>query len=98
MKYLQQELEEIILNVGDIIIDTRSNFVGILLSCDFRDDDIFGGMHFWHVKWSKNPKEDDGKTIFDRALGNFLEEDGMKLSIMMGILELHTVDGEKYEP
>ena len=36
--------------------------------------------------------------IFNKSPGDFLEEDGMKLSIMMGILELHTVDGEKYEP
>jgi len=98
MKYLQEELEAIILNVGDIIVDTRSKFVGILLSCEFRDDNIFGGMHFWHVKWSKNTEVEDPNVIFNKFLGDFLEEDGMKLSIMMGILELHTVDGEKYEP
>ncbi len=97
MQYLTQELESIILNVGDIIIDTRSNFVGILFDKEFRDDDVFGGMTFWHVKWSKNI-DDEINVIFNKPLGSVLEEDGIKLSIMMGIIVLHTVDGEQYEP
>ncbi len=97
MMHLTEELESIILNVGDIIIDTRTNFVGILLQEEFRDDDVFGGMTFWHVKWSRK-QDDEMSIIFNKVLGSVLEEDGIKLSIMMGILVLHTVDGEQYEP
>ena len=52
--YLQEMLERVIFYVGDIVIDTSNNNVGILLNRERHIDIVEDDMYFWNVKWTKN--------------------------------------------
>ena len=83
---LRDYVKDITLNVGDMIVDTVSGQVGLLLASDRRismtDDDLY----FWHVKWSDSPAIDVTKVINPI----WMEEEGLKLSILVGFYDLHS--------
>jgi len=83
LEKLRGEAKNIMLNVGDIIIDHISNMRGILLKrihhIDIEKDDVY----LWEVKLFNMPEKTE-KTI--------MEEDGLKFSIAIGTVEWHSVE------
>ena len=99
MRYdLQTRLDSVILNVGDIIIDTFSGYSGMLVKRNHRIDMMDDDMYFWEVKWMTNVVREDLNPSHTRIrLGDILEEEGIKLSIVVGAMEWHSINGGTFE-
>jgi len=99
MRYdLQERLDSVILSVGDIIIDTFSGYTGMLVRREHRIDMMDDDMYFWEIKWMTNVDRDDLKPSHTRIrLSNLLEEEGIKLSIVVGAMEWHSINGGTFE-
>ena len=99
MRYdLQESLDSVILSVGDIIIDTFSGYSGMLVRRDHRIDMMDDDMYFWEIKWMTNVVREDLKPSHTRVrLSNMLEEEGIKLSIVVGAIEWHSINGGTFE-
>ena len=90
---LQESLNSVTLNVGDIIIDTFSGYTGMLVKRERRID-----MFFWEIKWMTNVERDDLEPNHARIrLSDVLEEEGIKLSIVVGAFEWHSINGGTFE-
>tara|TARA_Y100000592_G_scaffold59611_1_gene93244 strand:+ start:753 stop:1055 length:303 start_codon:yes stop_codon:yes gene_type:complete len=89
MNELREVANNIILNVGDMVIDHISNFRGFLTKrirhIDMVKDDIF----LWEVKLFKTNENTNNQPI------TILEEEGLKMSIAIGTVELHSAIKEK---
>ena len=95
---LQEKLKCVTLSVGDIIIDTFSGFTGMLLKRERRIDMIDDDMYFWHIKWMTNIERSDLKPNHARIrLSDVLEEEGLRLSIVVGAIEWHSINGGTFE-
>ena len=94
-KILRAETSRVILSVGDIIIDTVARHIGILTGrkhyIDMVDDDIY----IWEVKWISNVVKDN---YIDAPIPPILEEEGLKLSIVIGVYRWQSINGGTYEP
>ena len=99
MRYdLQESLDSVILSVGDIIIDMFSGYTGMLVRRDHRIDMMDDDMYFWEIKWMTNVVREDLKPSHTRVrLSNMLEEEGIKLSIVVGAMEWHSINGGTFE-
>ena len=95
---LQERLQSVILSVGDIIIDTFSGYTGMLVNRERRIDMLNDDMYFWEIKWMTNVERDDLKPNHSRIrLSDVLEEEGIKLSIVVGAIEWHSINGGTFE-
>ena len=99
MRYdLQERLDSVILSVGDIIIDTFSGYSGMLVKRNHRIDMMDDDMYFWEIKWMTNVVREDLNPSHTRIrLGDILEEEGIKLSIVVGAMEWHSINGGTFE-
>jgi len=99
MRYdLQERLDSVILNVGDIIIDTFSGYSGMLVKREHRIDMLDDDLYFWEIKWMTNVVREDLKLSHARIrLSDMLEEEGIKLSIVVGAMEWHSINGGTFE-
>ena len=83
LESLRTEAKNIMLNVGDIIIDHVSNMRGILVNrihhIDMEKDDVY----LWEVKLFNRP---------EKIHNPIMEEDGLKFSIAIGTVEWHSVE------
>tara|TARA_R100000664_G_C2642368_1_gene66761 strand:- start:107 stop:409 length:303 start_codon:yes stop_codon:yes gene_type:complete len=92
-RIIQEELNEIKLSVGDIIVQYSSGFVGILVqrfrntpSLQNVDNRVLAELWFWRVQWLKNI--DRGIDIQNAPfLNETLEEEGLKMAIFIGNIE-----------
>jgi len=89
MTYLYTELKKIILNVGDIIVDHLTGYVGVLLVRDRHIDMIKDDVYFWEVRWSAALFKRDKKKPL--KVSGYIEEEALKLSILIGSTELYSV-------
>ena len=96
MDDLYSTLERVILKVGDLIVDEATGFVALLIKRERRIDIIYDDMYFWHVKWIKNIDRyaDDPTNV---PLSTIIEEEGMKLSIVVGMLTHYPANGGEHE-
>ena len=85
-------VDNVILSVGDIIIDMVSSKVGVLLRRERHIDIIEDDIYFWEVKWTNNDKEPINYLHFTH-----LEEESLKYSILVGTYEWHSVIGGSVE-
>ena len=94
-KILRKETSRVILSVGDIIIDTTTNQIGILTErkryIDMVEDDIY----IWEVKWINKISKDN---YIDAPVPPIMEEEGLKLSIVIGVYRWQSINGGTYEP
>jgi|TARA_R110002020_G_scaffold59639_2_gene162436 hypothetical protein len=95
IKILRERTRTIKLVSGDMVIDLVSGSIGVLLKRTRRIDIVEDDIFFWEVYWSKENKyfEDFG----EHPTPMFLEEDGLKLSIVVGTVEWYSTIGLKYE-
>ncbi len=91
---LSDELEAIVLSVGDVIIESSTGNVGFLIKRERRIDMIQDDMYFWTVKWS-----DEGLVPEFKSFSQFriLEEDYLKISIILGIIIWQSINGGTFE-
>ncbi len=86
-KSLREYTKDVTLKVGDMIVDTVTGQVGLLTEFERRismtDDDVY----FWSVKWSRN-KTIDKPTLIVNPI--WIEQEGLKLSILVGFYNLHS--------
>lgn len=87
-KSLKEHIDLINLNIGDIIVDTDNGDIGILTKKNRHIDMVVDDIFIWNIKWSGN----DDKERLD-----FIEEEGLKLSIVVGAYDWHSVTGETYQ-
>jgi len=89
---LRAHTQEVILRTGDMIIDHGSGARGFLLNkiryIDMIEDDVY----IWEIDWFKSESE------LPTGPPKHMEEEGLKLSIVVGTVEWHSVKGTTFEP
>ena len=85
---LQEQAKKIILSKGDIIIDRYNNSVGVLLDHVHRVDIEHDDLYFWEIAWTAG---DNNLSDIEEKGKFYLEEDGLKLSIVIGMFEWNPV-------
>ncbi len=84
---LREEASHVILHVGDMILDVRTKSKGFLRSrerrIDIIEDDIFVVTIFW---FSQNKEYSNYNNL------EFIEEEGLKVSIVIGTIELFSIN------
>ena len=89
---LNKESQRVILSIGDIIIDRMMNQVGILIERTRRIDMIMDDVYMWEVKWLTSVA-----SVVEVPHANFLEEETLKLWIVLGTYDWHSVNGGTFE-
>jgi hypothetical protein len=81
------------LSVGDIIIDLMTGDVGVLLVKHRRIDMVKNDVYMWEVVWSSNID-----NPYDLPNSRYMEEYGLKLSVVAGLYKWHTTCKILYTP
>lgn len=89
---IRDEVGNITLSPGDMIIDTLIGTIGILMEPE--DDHQIAGYYykskFWRIFWMSTNEQ------FDYFNGEtYMEEYSLKMSILIGIYEYHDVNKEE---
>jgi len=92
MSYSHDETEKIILNIGDIIVDHLTGYVGVLSVRDRHINMIKDNVYFWEVRWSNALFKRDKKKPLQ--ISGYIKEKTLKLSILIGTTELYSVKEE----
>jgi len=85
-------LKDVILSIGDIIIDMTTRKVGVLLRRERHVDIVEDDIYFWEVKWTNNGTEQINYLNFTH-----LEESSLKFSILIGTYDWHSINGGTIE-
>ena len=96
MKNLINALESVILEPGDLIIDELTGFVGVLICRERRIDMFEDDIYFWLVRWIKNIDR-DGEPPDNNVLASHVEEEGLKLSIIVEMISHYSANGGTHE-
>ena len=83
---LDSRRDDLNLYVGDMIIDTQCNSVGVLTKRTHRISMIEDDLYFWMVYWTK--QSDDGNLGSLSPVSIQIEEESLKISILIGMYEL----------
>jgi len=89
---LKKESRRVILHVGDIIVDRMMNQAGILIDRTRRIDMIMDDVYMWEVKWLTSVT-----IVVEVPHANFLEEETLKLWIVLGTYDWHSINGGTFE-
>ena len=89
---LNKELQRVILSIGDVIIDRMMNQAGILIDRTRRIDMVMDDVYMWEVKWLTSIA-----SIVEVPHANYLEEETLKLWIVLGTYDWHSIDGGTFE-
>tara|TARA_A100001037_G_C14878605_1_gene512884 strand:+ start:124 stop:417 length:294 start_codon:yes stop_codon:yes gene_type:complete len=91
---LDDELNSIVLSPGDVIIESSTGNVGFLVKRERRIDMVHDDMYFWDVKWS------DESLVYEfKSFSQFriLEEEYLKISIILDIIKWQSINGGTFE-
>ena len=90
--YWREQIKCVILHTGDMIIDAVTGHYAILIERVKKDVgyEFESNIYFWRVKWSYNL--DDYRDV---PHPDWLEEDGLKMSIVVGFYDLYPQSEEK---
>ena len=84
LEELRDQAEHVILHVGDMIYDVRTKSRGFLRErvrkIDIIEDDIF----VWSIVWFSHLEHEFNNL-------EFIEEEGLKMSIIIGTIELFSI-------
>ena len=89
MSYSHDEIEKVILNIGDIIVDHLTGYVGVLSVRDRHMNMTKDDVYFWEVRWSTALFKRDKKKPLQ--ISGYIKEKTLKLSILIGTTELYSV-------
>lgn len=84
---LRDYTKDVKLGIGDMIIDSVSGQIGLLLECDRRISITSDDVYFWNVKWSNDGHIKEPVEVINPI---WMEEEGLKLSILVGFYNLHS--------
>lgn len=90
MSDLQKRLKDVILCVGDIVVDCVNSDIGILTRRVRKFDYLLEELYVWEVRWINKAKE-------NVPMIGAIEEESLKLSIAVGTYEWHSINGESIE-
>ena len=96
MNDLHKALEAVILKIGDLIVDETTGYVGILVRRERRIDIFADDLYFWHINWIKNVDR-HGEDPRNVPALDLLEEEGLKLSIAVGMITKYSIKDEEHE-
>lgn len=96
MRDLTSELKHVILNPGDLIVDELTGFVGVLVFRERRIDMFEDDVYFWFVKWIKNVDR-GGEDPQNTSMANYVEEEGLKLSIIVEMITHYSAKKGNHE-
>tara|TARA_B100001113_G_C20978566_1_gene565031 strand:- start:207 stop:485 length:279 start_codon:yes stop_codon:yes gene_type:complete len=82
---LRDEASHVILHVGDMIYDVRTKSRGFLRERERKIDIIEDDIYVWSIFWFSQNNE----NIYNNL--EFMEEEGLKLSIVIGTIELYSI-------
>ena len=94
-KILRAETSRVILSIGDIIVDTTGGQIGILTGKRHYIDMVEDDIYMWEVKWINNKAKEN---YVEPPVSPILEEEGLKLSIVIGVYHWQSINGGTYEP
>jgi len=94
IKALQLELDAIKLSPGDVVIEMSTNTVGFLVKKIHRVDIIEDDIYFWEIMWTNEEAVHEFKEL---PQTNILEEEHLKLSIILDIIKWQSIDGGTIE-
>jgi hypothetical protein len=81
---LRDQASHVILHVGDMIYDVRTKSKGFLRKRERKIDIIEDDIYIWSVIWFSHLEETYNNL-------EFMEEEGLKMSIIIGTIELHSI-------
>ena len=81
---LRDQASHVILHVGDMIYDVRTKSKGFLRKRERKIDIIEDDIYVWSVIWFSHLEETHNNL-------EFMEEEGLKMSIIIGTIELHSI-------
>jgi hypothetical protein len=82
---LRDEASHVILHVGDMIYDVRTKSRGFLKLRERKIDIIEDDIYVWSIFWFSQ----DDDNVYNNL--EFMEEEGLKLSIVIGTIELQSI-------
>ena len=85
LEELRDQAEHVILHVGDMIYDVRTKSRGFLKLRERKIDIIEDDIYVWSIFWFSQ----DDNNIYNNL--EFMEEEGLKLSIAIGTIELQSI-------
>ena len=86
MDDLRQEANQVILSVGDMIYDTRTRSRGFLQSRERRIDIKYDDIYVWTILWFSQ-----SENTMNYNNPDFMEEEGLRMSVVIGTISLQTV-------
>ena len=86
MDDLRQEANQVILSVGDMIYDTRTRSRGFLQSRERRIDIKYDDIYVWTILWFSQ-----SENTMNYNNPDFMEEEGLRMSVVIGTIILQTV-------
>jgi len=85
LEELRDESSNIVLQIGDMIFDMRTKSRGFLIKRERRiilEDEVY----IWNIHWFYQKKDIEFNNV------DFMEEEGLKLSILIGIIDLYSIN------
>ena len=85
LEELRDEASDIVLQIGDMIFDMRTKSRGFLTKRErriFLEDEVY----IWNIYWFYQSKDIEFNNV------EFMEEEGLKLSILIGIIDLYSIN------
>ena len=89
---LREKTTDVKLNAGDMLIDLMTGQIGLLVKCDVRISTTHDEVCFWYVKWTHDRDHSNAAVVNPL----WMEDVGLKLSILVGMYDLHSVLEEKF--
>ena len=92
-EYWRARVKDVILCVGDMIVDCVTGHYGVLVVRKKKDAgyEIESNIYFWQVKWSYGQAD-----YRDPPNPDWMEEYGLKMSILVGFYDLYPQGKEKF--
>lgn len=97
---IQQEVNDLELRPGDLLVDRITGSVGVLIErmqnssrTPLLDYSYQYDVYFWKVFWMSNVRD----SYFGYSGASNVEEYGLKMSVVMGIYDYHSIDKIKEE-
>ena len=84
MNELRVEANRVILSVGDMIHEVRTGSKGFLQARERRIDMVKDDIYIWSIIWFA---QSEGLDQFNNPI--FMEEEGLKMSIIVGTVVHH---------
>ena len=84
LEELRDQASHVILHVGDMIYDIRTKSRGFLRKRERKIDIVEDDIFIWTIIWFSHLEKEFNNL-------DFIEEEGLKMSIIIGTIELHSI-------